>query len=72
MPRFAITEKAGRIVAGYSNTGVGSVLQLSDKAAKVDVEAGRLVALDQKRKAKKASSATATGPGKTEAKPDTD
>jgi hypothetical protein len=26
MPRFAITETAGRIVAGHTNTGVGSVM----------------------------------------------
>lgn len=72
MPRFAITEKAGRIVAGHSNTGVGSVLHLSKDAAKVDVDAGRLVALDGKPKAKKASPAAPSEPAKPEVKPATE
>lgn len=71
MPRFAITEKAGRIVAGHSNTGVGSVLQLSIVAAKVDVEAGLLAALDGKPKGKKAPPVVAARPDKTEGKPAT-
>lgn len=71
MPRFAITEKAGRIVAGHSNTGVGSVLQLSIEAAKGDVEAGLLAALDGKPKGKKVLPVGAAGPDKTEGKPAT-
>ena len=71
MPRFAITEKAGRIVAGHSNTGVGSVLQLSIVAAKVDVEAGLLAALDGKPKGKKSPPVVDAGPDKTEGKPAT-
>ena len=34
MPRYAITEKAGRFVAARNNTGVGSVLVLTDKAGR--------------------------------------
>lgn len=71
MPRFAITEKAGRTVAGHSNTGVGSVIHLSKEAAKADVDAGRLVALDGQPKAKKAAPAAPSEPAKAEAKPAT-
>lgn len=72
MPRFAITEKAGRIVAGHNNTGVGSVLHLSNDTAKADVDAGRLVALDSKPKAKKAAPAAPSEPAKAEVKPATE
>jgi hypothetical protein len=33
MPRYAITETAGRFVAGQTNTGVGTVLELTEKQA---------------------------------------
>lgn len=72
MPRFAITEKAGRMVAGHSNTGVGSVLHLSNDAAKVDVDAGRLVALDGKPNAKKSAPAVRSGQAKAKSKPATE
>lgn len=72
MPRFAITEKAGRIVAGRSNTGVGSVLHLSNEAAKADVDAGRLVALDGKPMEKNAATAAATKTEKKKVKPATE
>ena len=47
MPRYAITEKAGRFVAGQSNTGVGSVLVLTDKQAEHELRLGTLIALDR-------------------------
>jgi len=48
MPRFAITETAGRIVAGHTNTGVGSVLTISDAQFADALKSGHLVALDAK------------------------
>lgn len=46
MPRYAITEKAGRFIAGQTNTGVGSVLTLTEKQAEHEVRLGSLRALD--------------------------
>lgn len=46
MPRFAITEKAGRFVAGQTNTGVGTVLTLTEKQAEHEVRLGALRPLD--------------------------
>ena len=46
MPRYAITEKAGRFVAAHRNTGVGMVLELTEKQAEHEVRLGSLVALD--------------------------
>ena len=46
MPRYAITEKAGRFVAGTNNTGVGTVLNLTEKQAEHDVRLGVLQPLD--------------------------
>lgn len=46
MPKYAITAKAGRRVAGRNNTGVGSILELSEQAAAFDVRAGALRPLD--------------------------
>ena len=46
MPRFAITEKAGRFVAGQTNNGVGSVLTLTAKQAEHEVRLGTLTPLD--------------------------
>lgn len=46
MPRFAITEKAGRFVAGQNNTGVGTVLTLTEKQAEHEVRLGTLQPLD--------------------------
>jgi len=42
MPRYAITEKAGRFVAGQTNIGVGTVLTLTEKQAEHDVRLGSL------------------------------
>lgn len=46
MPRYAITEKAGRFVAGTNNTGVGTVLNLTAKQAEHEVRLGALEPLD--------------------------
>ena len=46
MPRYAITERAGRFVAGQNNTGVGSVLTLTEKQAEHELRLGTLVELD--------------------------
>jgi hypothetical protein len=46
MPRYAITEKAGRFVAAYRNTGVGMVLELTEKQAEHELRLGSVVALD--------------------------
>jgi len=46
MNRYAITEKAGRFVAGQTNTGVGTVLTLTDKQADHELRLGTLRPLD--------------------------
>jgi hypothetical protein len=46
MPRYAITEKAGRFVAGQNNTGVGTILTLTEKQAEHEVRLGSLQPLD--------------------------
>ena len=46
MPRYAITETAGRFVAGTNNTGVGTVLTLTEKQADHEVRLGTLRLLD--------------------------
>lgn len=46
MPRYAITERAGRFVAGQTNTGVGTVLTLTGKQAEHEVRLGTLVSVD--------------------------
>jgi hypothetical protein len=66
MPRFAITETAGRIVAGHTNIGVGSVLTISDAEAADALKSGHLVALDakgaRKRRGKEVSETVLTDP----------
>lgn len=67
MPRFAITEAAGRIVAGHTNTGVGSVLSITDTQASDALKSGQLVALDTKEarktnRKKTADDVVVTGP----------
>lgn len=52
MPRYAITETAGRFVAGQTNTGVGTILTLTEKQAEHEVRLGSLRALDVKPAAK--------------------
>lgn len=65
MPRYAITETAGRFVAGQTNTGVGTVLELTEKQAEHEVRLGSLRALDVK------SAAKTTKPAKPITKRDT-
>lgn len=43
MKKYIITEKAGRMVAGRSNNGAGSVLYLSDKEAEYELSLGTLI-----------------------------
>lgn len=45
MPRYAITEKAGPFVATYRNSGVGTVLELTERQAEYELRLGTLVAL---------------------------
>lgn len=42
MNRYAITEKAGRFVAGQTNAGVGTVLTLTDRQAEHELRLGTL------------------------------
>ena len=78
MPRYAITEKAGRFVAGQNNTGVGTVLTLTEKQAEHELRLGTLQLLDGKKaapaKGKKATKAAAksedAGEGKSDAADD--
>ena len=46
MNRYAITEKAGRFVAGRTNTGLGTILTLTAKQAEHELRLGTLRALD--------------------------
>ncbi len=76
MPRYAITQKAGRFVAGQNNTGVGTVLTLTEKQAEHEIRLGTLqpldvpVANDEGGKAKKASGGKAKAAPKPDAKAD--
>lgn len=45
MPRYAITERAGPFVAGFRNSGVGTVLELSDRQAAHELRLGTLIDL---------------------------
>lgn len=45
MGRYDITEKAGPFVAAHRNTGVGTILQLSDRQAEHELRLGTLTAL---------------------------
>lgn len=47
MPRYAITERAGPFVAGHRNTGVGTVLDLTERQAEHELRLGTLVRLHQ-------------------------
>jgi len=66
MKRYAITEKAGPMVAGRNNTGVGTILTLAEKEAAHDVRVGALVDMEASAKPKKAApkkKAAETGEG---------
>lgn len=47
MPRYAITERAGPFVAAHRNTGVGTVLQLTERQAEHELRLGTLVRLPE-------------------------
>jgi hypothetical protein len=47
MPRYAITERAGPFVAGHRNTGVGTVLDLTERQAEHELRLGTLVRLPE-------------------------
>ena len=47
MPRYAITERAGPFVAGIPNTGVGTVLDLTERQAEHELRLGTLVRLPE-------------------------
>ena len=47
MPRYAITERAGPFVAGTRNTGVGTVLDLTERQAEHELRLGTLVRLPE-------------------------
>ena len=46
MPKYRITEKAGRFVAGHRNTGAGTVLDIPAVAAEYEITLGTLVPHD--------------------------
>jgi hypothetical protein len=47
MPRYAITERAGPFVAAHRNTGVGTVLELTERQAEHELRLGTLVRLTE-------------------------
>jgi hypothetical protein len=47
MPRYAITERAGPFVAAHRNTGVGTVLDLTERQAEHELRLGTLVRLTE-------------------------
>jgi hypothetical protein len=47
MPRYAITERAGPFVAAHRNTGVGTVLDLTERQAEHERRLGTLVRLPE-------------------------
>ena len=47
MPRYVITEKAGRFVAGHTNTGAGTYLVLTKKAADHELRLGTLLPVEE-------------------------
>jgi hypothetical protein len=47
MPRYANTERAGPFVAGHRNTGVGTVLDLTERQAEHELRLGTLVRLPE-------------------------
>jgi hypothetical protein len=61
MPRYAITETAGRFVAGTNNTGVGTVLTLTEKQAEHEVRLGTLRLLDVNTDAPEHTAEASTG-----------
>jgi hypothetical protein len=70
MNRYAITEKAGRFVAGQTNTGVGTVLTLTDKQAEHELRLGTLRRLDVPGSESEGGKTAPAGKGKKVAKGD--
>lgn len=75
MNRYAITEKAGRFVAGQTNIGVGTVLTLTEKQAEHELRLGTLRPLDmpaakpESAKGKQADTGKGRKTARAEAKP---
>lgn len=65
MPRYAITEKAGRFVAGQTNNGAGTVIELTDKQAEHELRLGTLIAADAEEAPQAAPEAAQEGPDAT-------
>lgn len=61
MPKYAITEKAGRFVAGQTNPGAGTVLELTEKQAEHELRLGTLVAVKEEAPAETSPEAAETG-----------
>ncbi len=57
MPRYAITEKAGPFVAAHRNTGVGTILDLTELQAEHELRLGTLVRVREAAEAQPARSA---------------
>ena len=70
MNRYAITEKAGRFVAGQTNIGVGTVLTLTDKQAEHELRLGTLRPLDVPGSESEGGKTAPVGKGKKIAKGD--
>jgi len=43
MPKYIITERAGRFVAATTNTGIGTMLELTERAAAHELRLGTLI-----------------------------
>ncbi len=69
MPRYAITEKAGRFVAGHRNTGVGTILYIPAVAAEYEITLGTLRAVEQPVAEVKAAAIEAAPAAEPEAEP---
>jgi len=65
MPRYAITERAGLFVAAHRNTGVGTVLELTERQAEHELRLGTLTTLD----VAAASPASTEDPGDRKSRP---
>ncbi len=71
MPRYIITERAGRFVAGHTNTGVGTALDLTERAAAHEVRLGTLMPASGATQ-EQASPAPVVEPGAAVPEPDDD
>ena len=74
MPNYIITVKAGPYVAGQRNTGVGTMLKLSERAAEHELRLGTLIVenanvLTPKAQPKLAAATARSGKSDADAKP---